>query len=193
MTLKQMVVFIGRLIKQMVVLLLVSIPLQVIGSGLVGIYLVLVPTCKRLPTYLKWFDGADQYIGRNTEVYDQVMASNIWTKYCWLCWRNPTNYFNYTVLGFKIKLRNIDWSNSYEEGDPEVGDSTGDHFGYFYGQIQDFDGHVYYEYYTIIKWSDTKCFRFRMGHKLGQLDKMKDGEWVQDVFVIQPYRSYNGI
>lgn len=185
-------IFFLRLLKQSLMLLLVSIPLQLVGAIVVGIYLLIDPTCKKLPTYLKWFDGADQYVGRNTDVYVRIMSDTMSVKYVWLCWRNPINYFSYSYLGFQVNLRDIDKTRSYEAGDPEVGDSTGDHEGLFYVEVVDFDSNVYYEYYYIKKWTATTCFRFRCGWKIGSLAALKDGEYVQDVLVCQPYKSYSG-
>lgn len=183
---------IAQVIKQALVFLFVSIPLQLIGSVVVGAYLLCNPTCLKLPNMLAWFDGADQYIGRDTSTYDAVMQGSLWTKYCWLAWRNPTNYFNYCVLGFKLDKNNIDFKRSYQVGDPEVGDTT--RSGSFYIELYDLaQNRTAWEYYLIYKWSSITCLRIRLGYKLDSIDRLIDGQWQQQVFVIQPYKSYSGI
>jgi hypothetical protein len=61
--------------------------------------------------------------------------------------------------------------------------------GFYYVETQE----GLYEYYYIYKWSSTKCFRFRMGHKIGNIQTNTPGSWIQVVFVLQPYKSYTGI
>ena len=170
-----MINFLIRLIINILLLLLVNLPLEVIG------WVILLPTCllskeNQLPSYLKWFDNADLYLGRDASTYLSVVSSGWWSRYVWLAFRNPCNYFGYKVLGFIA---------SFSVPRSSVGDSAGDVPGLFH-----IEQSGYYEYYYIKKWSSTKCFRFRMGWKLSDT---KSGDWVERVFVIQPYKSYTGV
>jgi hypothetical protein len=193
-----------RLVKCIIILICVSIPLQLVGAVLLLGYLPYQQnlikrkpnTPVQLPVLLRWFDCADLYLefGRTPVTYlFKVVPQGWWVRYCWLAWRNPINYFSYAYLSRRVILRNIDKSKSFEEGDPLVGDSTGDHPGFFHVSVEDFDGQVTYEYYYILKWSATKCCRIRFGHKVGPLKDLKDGQYIQGVIVCQPYRSYGGI
>ena len=198
----------ARVIKCVLILLFVSIPLQLVGAVLLLGYLPYQQNLilsnagtgeelsYRLPVWLRWFDCADLYLefGRTPVTYlFKVVPQGWWVRYCWLAWRNPINYFSYSYLAHKVVIRNINKAKTFEIGDPEVGDSTNDHPGTFYVQIEDFDEKVIFEYYKIIKWSATKCCRIRIGHKIGALKDLKDGQYIQDVLVFQLYRSYAGI
>lgn len=167
--------FFIRFFNNLLLLLLINIPLEILG------WIILLPVCflskkDKLPVILRWFDNADLYIDRDTSTYLNVIKSGWFNRYCWLAFRNPCNYFGYKILGFK--------SNFSIPRSP-VGDSAGYVPGLFY-----IEHSGYYEYYYIKKWSATKCFRFRMGWKLSNTDA---GDWVQRVFVIQPYKSYTGV
>lgn len=165
---------------------MISLPLTIIGL------VVLYPICKKynisqFPKYFKWFDSVDSYISRDTSVIERVNTEGVNKKYYWVALRNPINYFSYIYLGFK-------WNNpTLKEyvGSPDVGDSSKDHAGYKYIEIQQ-DSSIYYEYYYVFKWSDTKCLRFRMGYKIGDPLKNKNGEYQEQVFVLQPYKTYKG-
>jgi hypothetical protein len=183
-----MIKFTLRLFKHLLILLLVSIPLQIIGA------IILLPVCylvksTRLPYYLRWFDCADFYIGRDTSTYENIIKTGAWNRYTWLAWRNPTNYFEYVVLGVKVDYSLYLIETNDING--KVGDSTGDHAGYRYTEMALGDK-VIYEYSYIKKWSDKTCLRFRMGYKIGSVKSNKLGSWIQQCLVLSPYKSYSG-
>lgn len=184
--------FIKRLLKNLGILFGVLLPLQLVGiivllptvflnHRLVG---SLLPTNARellkLPAFLKWFDSADLYeeFGRDPETYvEKVAPLGWWERYKWLALRNPLNYFGYKVLGYRAKTD--------IPGSP-VGDNTGKEPGLSVIELDD----GVYEYYLIYRYADKLCFRFRMGHKL---QDTKQGELAQWVFVVQPFKTYDGV
>jgi hypothetical protein len=196
-----MIKFLFRLIINLIKFTCISIPLQLIGSLVLLPTLYFFPKIKRLPTCLKWFDGADQYVGRNTEVYDKIMDSDFWTKYTWLAWRNPINYFSYTYLGFYLKNPYVvTFLSKNPNVYSEIGDATNKVAGLYRIEIT-LQDKIYYEYYYIFVYksifklyslSQPKCIRFRMGWKIGEDPFFKD-EHVQEVFVISPFHKFDGI
>ena len=185
-----------KFFKELCKFLLLFFFLQVPGTIILALYLSFNPEIKKLPFLLRWFDGADQYFGRNTEVYDKVMRGNAWQKYCWLAWRNPLNYFGYRYLGFKIsdKAEIVLDSRIANNSRLQVGDGVNKCPGTVYIEI-DSNGSKYFEFYKIVKYSffgSTKCLRIRFGWKIGQ-DRPIESGYCQWVFVISPFHSYNGI
>lgn len=177
--------FIYRLCKALIIFLIILLPLQLIGA------IILLPTCyivgnSFLPKFLRWFDNADSFVGRDDSTYLVVRATGPWNTYCWLAWRNPLNYFGYVVLGIKFttEAQQTIYSgiNSIN-----VGDTT--QAGFFYTEVEQ-DGSTYYEYYWIKLYNTTTCFRFRMGHKIGLLSKQN--QFCEYVGIISPYHSYTG-
>ncbi len=186
-------VFLYRLFKNIGKFLFISLPLQLIGSVVLLMYLPiqrkLYPKLEMLPIFLRWFDNADMYIGRNTETYETVYEGPFLNHYTWLAWRNPINYFSYVYLSVQV-LGKIDviYSNDLEGN---IGDSTGDSSGFRYTELI-VNGQTIYEYYCIHKWSSTTCLRFRIGYKIGALESNSPNDYIQEVFVIAPYKSYKG-
>jgi hypothetical protein len=148
-----------------------------------------------LPRYLRWFDNADQFIGRDTSTYYGVTKSGKWNRYVWLAFRNPLNYFGYKILGVEViespKLEDV-WVHGNAITLTEVGDRKGEKSGVYYVEIT-IAGKTYYEYHMIQKWSTTKCLRFRMGHKICDPSSNTTGSIIQWVFVLQPYKDYAGL
>lgn len=175
---------IPRIIESIVKLLIINIPLQLIGAvllvGYIPIHVKLIQYKWRksimLPYLLRWFDNADQYIGRDISTYLTVFSSGWWNIYCWLAWRNPLNYFGYVIAGFQ--------SHEFIES-IDIANTTNTNAGYYQLESQG-----YYEYCWIIKYSPTKCGRYRFGWKL---NNTKPGDWVQEVCAIQPWIDFNGI
>ncbi len=179
--------FILRLIKHLGVLFLVLLPLEILG------WVILLPICylqgtslEKLPVWLKWFDNADQYVGRNIDTYRSIYLSGWYNRYVWLAWRNPLNYFGYEVLGHKVSSK---MSVLQQHGDVSIGDGTKS--GFYYVECKDRD-EILYEYYLIHKWSDTKCLRFRMGYKIKSPDSNLVDSVIQYVLVLQPYKDFWG-
>jgi len=186
--------FLLRLIINIAKFLCISIPLQLIGAVALAAYIPFSNPAgkdKCLPSALRWFDCADFYFNRDTSTYLRVIAAGKWARYCWLAWRNPINYFNYKYMGFYMDSKakvTYEYSSSPNE---EIGDGTGDVPGLFVREISCTDGQ-YYEYYYIYQWPNMHtCFRFRLGWKIGQRKPLVSG-YVQDVFVVSPYHSYDG-
>lgn len=205
--------FIYRLLINLGKFLIISVPLQALGAIVLLIYLPIhfkrvradISLSWKLPACLRWFDCGDLYseIHRNPVTYLlTVLPQGWWATYCWLAWRNPLNYFNYKYLSYYIKPRYIIDSkqtttlyaqvSSLYGPQARVGDSQGEFPGYHYGEITLVDNTVLYEYYFVWKWSDTRCFRLRLGYKLDDVTKIKE-EYVQDVINIQIFRSYGGV
>lgn len=201
-------VFLRRLIKDLASFLFIQLPLQLVGI------LILLPVCYfyrigELPKALRFFDSADPFIGRDTSVIDKLntnprstpyfVYNDLITRYNWLAFRNPINYFGYKYLGYKFT------GNEYYsiKGSLEVGDSTGRTEGLKIIELS--TGPYEYLYVKKINPSSilgrciglfkdiTKpsCFYFRMGHKIGDY-KNPVGSYAQKVFTIS-YRSYSGL
>lgn len=192
--------FLLRLLINIFKFLCISVPLQLLGA------LILLPFlyyrhdkyARTLPSWLKWFDCADFYVGRDTSTYvNKIIPQGWWIRYCWLAWRNPINYFSYKYLGFLLEppYKSLTYIK-IPESEHDIGDSSQDIEGFYYQEIE-VNSKVYYEYYYIYVYtipftSIQKCIRFRMGWKLGQNIYAKYGH-VQDVFVISPFHTFSGI
>ena len=199
-----MLKFLSRLLINITKFLLLSLPLQLIGSLLLLIYLPFhfakPRLSPKLPFLLRWFDCADLYqeFGRTPVTYlSLVYPMGWWKTYTWLAWRNPINYFGYKYLGFFLKnpyiISKYKYYPTYQVGTDlrEVGNSSSDVPGFFYIELK-CDSKTYYEYYWIYRYGQSKkCFRFRLGWKIGQ-DPVYKEEFCQEVFVISPLMSYSG-
>ena len=179
-----------KCIKHFLVWLLLITPLQLLGAVLLLIYLPIhlalinhnLRSSIKLPYFLRWFDNADQYVGRDTSTYIRVFNSGYYNLYTWLAWRNPLNYFGYTKLGV------INTTNNTLPDD-NIGDATGLQEGTRNITVT-IDGKEYFEYYYIKKYGTNKCVRIRMGWKLAGTEPGQISQWV---FVISPYHSYKGV
>jgi len=176
-------IFLLRFLFNLTKLLVICLPLELIGLILVPIALLIPTYSYRLPTYLRWFDSADWYTGRDTEIIETISVEGFWTRYYWLAIRNPLNYFGYKVLGHKV----IDNTKGIQSGTPNIGDTIGHVSGYQYNTLDNI-----YEYYLIYKWNRSKCLRFRMGWKISNGPDNKINSYIQWVMVIQPYKDYTG-
>ncbi len=188
--------FTYRLLKGLSTLLFVLLPLEVLGWVLLLPVTYLQGTSLQpLPRFLRWYDNADSFVGRDVSTYMGVYASGWFNRYSWLAFRNPLNYMGYLVLGANIEsVKSKKISKIYASRlDPniQIGDAHNKQPGLFYMELVDGNDKLYYEYYYIHQWSETTCLRFRLGHKLGQ-DEDCTG-WSQFVIVLQPRKSYSGI
>jgi hypothetical protein len=198
--------FVYRFVLHLLILLLVSLPLQLLGIIVLAIVCPIIGD-KPLPKILRWFDNADQYIGRDTSTYLAVRASGWFNNYCWLALRNPCNYFGYVVLGTLIKNSiPIIYENSttfFNNTNPSSLDSVGD-VSYSGSQITDIELLPYneqiYEYYYVYRYkyisslfNTPLCLRVRIGYKIGDPNKLTIGEYIQQVFVVSPLHSFTGI
>lgn len=184
--------FIYRFLNRLALFLLVSVPLQLAGMIILFPF-TYIYQIGALPIWLRWFDSADPYVGRNTETIELETKKGWMNRYYWLALRNPINYFSYKYLGFiwnSPEILNV-------QGPMNVGDATDHVAGYKYIEIKQ-NNKIYYEYVYIYVYKLTanslqKCIRFRMGWKISDPYKNKNGELQQEVFVISPYHSYNGL
>lgn len=183
--------FAFRLLKNLLSLFCIELPLQLLGA------IVLIPLCAvykigQLPRAFRFFDSADPFVGRDTSVIDCINATPekspyFWkngyiTRYNWLAWRNPINYFSYKYLGYTFTGR-----ESYDIiGSLDVGDSTGKHEGL---KIINLSTGVY-EYLYVKKVGDKACIYLRMGWKIVNMQN-RPGSFCQKVFTVS-YRSYSG-
>lgn len=163
-----------------------------------------------LPNCLKWFDCADLYskFNRNPSTYlIKVLPEGTLYRIYWLCIRNPLNYFSYNYYAIIpkksiITRKCIIWTQDYTPPGTvvSIGDSTNDMAGFQYVEYT-IDGGTYYEYYLCIRYPDVinnlfsgnrKCFRARLGWKLGLPEEVKYEQAIQDVLNINPFASYSG-
>lgn len=161
---------------------------MIIGWLILPIILLFVSNTQyKLPALFRWWDCVDSYIGRDTSVYESICKKGYWARYTWLAFRNPINYFGYKVLGFQFDGTEMYFTYNPEEFD--IGDTSkpGER------KIELLKNEkVYYEFYLIKKWSQTKCLRIRIGWKIK--DNMNAiGSWCQWVFVFQFWKDYSGI
>lgn len=170
---------------------MVCIPIQLLGVILLFLYLpigrYLSPTRVKLPYLLRWFDNADLYerFNRDSSTYKTIWNQGWYAQYKFIALRNPGNYFNYRYLSLQFPDHVLYIVNGLHN----IGDGTGQEPGLNYIELNDGE---HYEYYYIHKWSQTKCFRFRMGWKIKDLSN-KTGDYAQFVLVISPWHSYNGL
>lgn len=206
---KELVKFVFRFLKHLLVFVCILFPLQVLGALVLLLYLpinrisVVAKLVKklspniRLPYILRWFDNADIYpdIKRDSSTYVGIWSQGWWAQYCWLAWRNPLNYFGYKILGLDINTGvTVDQKIYTGQDSLNVGDATGQKSGLFYTEVG-VDDKIYYEYYYIYVYtlptkSTPLCVRFRMGHKLGEIT---DPKFCQYVSVISPFHSFRGL
>lgn len=146
----------------------------------------------RIPSYLKWLDAADSYLGRDTSVYQAVSNSGKWNRYTWLAWRNPINYFNFAILGFQIKNSITHQYNYQSVEGAQIGNSTGQQPGRQHSEA-DIDGDIRFQYLLIYRYSSTRCIRFIMGHKIDRTYRLRFGEWIPWRLTFNPFCTYSGI
>jgi len=202
-----------RYLKHVLTLLFISLPLQIVGIFLLPFVLPFVPKdTEVLPRWLRWFDNNHSHLNlrenptiidglagwpeyrRVRGIYPQApynFFKLLWGRYVWLAWRNPTNYFAYAVLGFTWPERVYIVSQS---GDLGIGDFTRP--GSYKTVIRDLDRNEYWEYYLIYKYKHIpgRCFRLRMGYKIGDPRDGHNyvGRQIQWVFAPSPLHSYKG-
>jgi len=204
--------WIYRIIKQLLTLLIINIPLQLLGIPIVAIELLFHLHDKRLNNcldqrlLLKWFDNGDEkdlIYGLNGDLGYQhtnniTVKSTKWeiykARFIWLAIRNPLNYYKYRVIGVRTsKLGRITYQKNYIQGignNPllEVSD-----WHYAGVRIIDLDKGGW-EVYIVYKYpfKQDRCLRIRMGYKLGHNRRDTTRLYTQWVCAIQPWKSYIG-
>lgn len=180
--------FIKRFILRTLMFFGICVPIMLLGSI---ILLLFLPFSKheKLPYFLKWWDCADFYVGRDPHTYREVVKKGWWARYTWLAWRNPMNYFEYRYMGMEYDPRSV-WVLYDPQGD-DVGDKS--RAGYRHIELTDSKGRGFYEYYWIYKYpfASNWCFRFRMGWKIKD-KKRVHYQLIQWCFVIGPWFPYSG-
>lgn len=184
-------------------LFLLFLPLQAAGLLLVPVGILLSRGRQKLPYLFRWFDNADLYIGRDSTTYLGVIQEGFLYRWYWLAIRNPVDYFSYKYLsitvGPEVKVISIikntlpwkikeTWSYYSEYEDRKVGD--GDNEGLFYIEYL-INNKIYYEYYFVKKLTATRCFRFRMGWKLGLPSEVLPGTIVDEVLSCTPVHNFS--
>lgn len=178
------------MITVILVFLFVTLPLQLVGALVLPVVLLFVPADQNvLPNAFKWFDNAEIPLAIGSQddglsgpaSYSNEMVSKYGlylTRYIWLAWRNPINYFQYKVLGIHINdtFKIIDAS----EYNDNVGNKEGNVTGVSKSTISN-DGKTYFEYYRVIKLWSTRCLRIRLGWKISNPVDVEQGSYIQYV------------
>jgi len=164
--------------------------------------------------YISHSDGTVQRITRRSEIYEAGVAwqtvrfgenigywRRIWERYVWLALRNPCYYFKWKVMGFQWdssqwRLKTIK-SNATDEqifrgltfklGD----DRENERFGWYYEVIENLKGKRLFEFYLYMPyWPNAPIgARIRMGHKLKNINKLDEGQYVQFELSPNPFRG----
>jgi hypothetical protein len=181
------VLFIKRFLSHALIFL-VTLPLWIFG--IISLLIILPITKTYVPIWLRWFDCADHFIGRNTETIDAIIKTGWFNYYKFIALRNPLNYFSYHVLGVNCSIPGCKIIST----DKEVGDNIAPGFQYTELQDSNFKCLAYlYDWIWVYKLPLTntkKCIRFRLGWKLNGLGT---GPIAQEVLVFSPFHSYTGV
>lgn len=199
-----------RILKQVATLFTVKLPVQLIGIPVVALELLLhlkdkrVENCVDQRLICKWFDNGDDLdreYGLNGDKGYQLSRGNptdTWgiyrMRFNWLALRNPINYFQYNVLGSRVEdLGNIESYHNYIDGVGESGDLEVGDWQYAGVRKIELDSGEW-EHYTVYRYpfKPEKCFRARIGHKLGHNPIKHKRSGVQWVCAIQPWKDYRG-
>lgn len=184
--------FLLRFIKFLSVFLLICVPVMILGAILLLIFLPISHNRYpiTLPFLLRWFDCADFYVGRDTSTYRKVVSLGWFSRYTWLAFRNPMNYFDYQYLGLKIK-KPIQYL-LYNPEESKVDNNKKE--GLRHIELLNGDNKQYFEYFYIkkIPFWPTKCIRFRMGWKIKDNDH-KEYDILQFCLVFNPFHPYTGV
>ena len=182
------------MLKHILILLLVKLPLQILGLPILAIALLFVPRDKEvLPKFLRWFDNYELHLRDDGDdglsgphyIRSKWKDPTGWlARFNWLALRNPVNYFQYKVLGFKTEG---DWAAKVEN--PNVGTHSYNVRGVRKTELTNGDGKKYWEYYAVIPLLKSWHFRARLGYKIGDITDLHDDEWVQWVFSVTPLKK----
>lgn len=150
--------------------------LQLVSIIVLPIVLLFVKKeSETLPNAFAWFDNAEIRLGIGAKDdglagYPGYRAEMIpkyglyLTRYIWLAFRNPVNYFQYNVLGAVIYADNCIKDTEYY--DAGVGNKEGDHEGLSILSLHTVYGKTRTDVYYVKKLTSTRCIRIRIGHKL---------------------------
>ena len=164
-----------KLILKSLGLFIVTGILQLSGIVILPFVLLFVPKSKEvLPDAFAWFDNHEIRLKQGSmddglagPAYyrdDMVKKYGLYlTRYIWLAFRNPVNYFQYSVLGFLVDRTTKFDVTKYG---PQVGNQEGDKAGLSVLVATDSDGESTADIYYVVKLTKARCLRIRIGHKL---------------------------
>ncbi len=211
-----MILFLFRLIKNLLLLLLIDLPMTLAGIVILAIVLPFIPKdVEMLPKCLAWFDnyngrihggypGGDGLSGDPLYRYTRYMTGHrnlFWERFYWLALRNPANYFSYAVLGH-VYTEHAQVTSVEGPQDPEISRGGLRYIEAvdlgkmpwvipFGGREQDFYPISLYEYYYTKYYSifgKRFYLRFRMGYKIISIMDVHVGRVVQQVFSFNPFQ-----
>ncbi len=188
---KKMLIFLYRLVVFLCTFLFLCVPIMFLGVILLLLYLPF-SSSPQLPFFLRWWDCADFYVGRDTSTYLSVISKGWWSRYTWLAFRNPMNYFDYNYLGLHIQYPCT--FTRYMPGEEDVNNNNKQ--GLRHIELINGDKKTYFEYFYIKAYkipfvSQYKCIRFRMGWKIQDLDNQNHSV-VQWVLTFNPINPFTG-
>ena len=187
-----------QVIKHFLTFFFVLIPLQIAGILILPFILPFIHKDREyLPKSVRWFDNHEIYF-KNKDL-DGLAGPDyyreprgiypfgphkywklLYYRYTWLAFRNPVNYFQYKVLGQPLEGEMV----LEETGTYEI-DARYGQYGTHRATLKDFDGKVLaWEYYTVQPLFWRFSLRFRMGWKIGKIDRAEVGEVFQ--WVLSP-------
>lgn len=205
----RMLIHIYNLLKHLLVFTLIKIPVHISAFIVVPIAVLLLPRKKsylytKLPFFLSWYNNGDEYdemfgiVGPpENQERNKDRGINPEGKLAGILWllRNPINHFQYRTLGIYtlphpvhlsvFKVDNYPLIDAYTVGDQQNNS----------GGVKYIKYHKWYEYYIVIPYQKGpgRCFRARIGWKLGGRDEIKRRARIQWAFAVHPWHGYNGV
>jgi len=176
-----------------------------LGFPLVAVYLLTHPEATKLPTWLSWYDNADNDGIWGDAANQERNARYGWNpcgflaKFHWIMIRNSLNNFKYRVLGF-YQSDIASYSQVIEQAyvkDQYVGDySSG---GLRYIEVNLKNGQKRWEYYAVLPYtigSKSLCFRARLGWVINNPHEPDEFQSKRTYFrftcSINPFKTYRG-
>jgi hypothetical protein len=180
-------------------LAVVGLVMDILGAFIVPIALLCGGTRKRLPTWAWWFDNDSEPFGdvkRYAELIEAKLSGNrlrvFFLRWHWLAIRNPSNNFQYYVVGFKQK-HDVEYLSF---GNPNTSDQAEGGWRFVKAVNKWTRKTLAFELYVVIPYGFGRCVRIRMGWKLSHnlhpgLGRY-DGSPAQLANVINPVMSFTG-
>jgi len=175
---------------------LVSIPLLVLNPFVTALALLFTPReANQLPAWARWWDNSDPEGDGLNGYYqwkiDYPDYTGFKARWLWLQ-RNPLNWFSVYIMGIRYPAQDYIRTDYKWFTEGKVGNN--DNPGVRLSIIRNDDETkiLYFEFYLIYKYLDTKCVRIRLGHKLGEIGESLAGEQIGECFVINPFMTYRG-
>jgi len=194
-----------RIMTHLAIKLMVNLPLTLVGIPILAIVLLFLDNkAKQLPTFIRWFDNADNdglygdIANQQRNIARGINPKGYLAKLIWLGFRNPINYFKYRVLGIKISDINKNPPPLVEECSDVPGQHVSDYAagGFRYVELELYNQKKYYEYYLIKPYHafhKPLCFRARIGWKIGHPEEPQKERshyaWTCAINPCQPFRG----